>query len=100
MLRQLKGQTPVSALATQSGFSRCQVSRWLSGSTQPNLSELFCLVEVSSRRLLDLLALLVNPERLPSVARRWQKLELARKVAYGMPWSHAVLRALEIQHQA
>jgi transcriptional regulator with XRE-family HTH domain len=98
-LRQLKGHTPISALATRSGFSRYQLSRWLSGSTQPSLPVFLCLIEASSRRLLDFVALLANPEQLPSVARRWRKLELARKAAYDAPWSHAVLRALELGQQ-
>jgi hypothetical protein len=64
--------------------------------TQPNLSEFLCLVELMSRRLLDLVALFAEPARLPSVAERWQRID-ARKAAYQMPWSHAVLRALEIE---
>jgi hypothetical protein len=39
-----------------------------------------------------------------SVVRAWERLELTRSLAYEMPWSHAVLRALELddtghQHQ-
>lgn len=80
-----------------SGFTRYQVSRWLSSATQPNLPEFLCLVEVMSRRLVDLVALFVDPARLPSVAARWLRIDAARRVAYQMPWSHAVLRALEIE---
>lgn len=98
-LRQLQGKTPITALAERSGFSRYQVSRWLSGATEPPLPAFLCLVEASSRRLLDLVALLAPPDQLPSVARRWRQLELARQVAYDNPWSHAVLRALELDGQ-
>lgn len=32
-----------------------------------------------------------------TLSSQWQQLELARNAAYDMPWSHAVLRALELQ---
>jgi transcriptional regulator with XRE-family HTH domain len=98
-LRQLRGKAPIAAIAERGGFSRYQVSRWLSGATEPPLPAFLCLVELSSRRLLDLLALLGDPERLPSITRRWQRLELARRSAYDKPWSHGVLRALELETQ-
>jgi transcriptional regulator with XRE-family HTH domain len=98
-LRELRGKTSIAALAEQSGYSRYQVSRWLGASTQPSLPEFLCLVEAASRRVLDLVALMIDPARLPSVAGRWQLLESARAAGYQKPWSHAVLRALEIEPQ-
>ncbi len=95
-LRALKGKTSIDTLAELGSFSRYQVSRWLSAQTQPKLPEFLRLVEVASRRLLDLLATCVDPERLPSVAKRWRVLQAARNAAYQDPWSHAALRALEI----
>jgi hypothetical protein len=97
LLRQLAGKVAIGTISELGGFSRYQVSRWLSGGTQPNLPEFLCLVEVMSRRLLDLLALFIDPSHLPSAAARWQQIDVARKAAYEMPWSHAVLRALEIE---
>jgi hypothetical protein len=98
-LRELRGKTSIAALAEQSGFSRYQVSRWLAALTQPSLPEFLCLVEASSRRVLDLIALIADPARLPSVAGRWALLESVRLAGYQKPWSHAVLRALEIEPQ-
>ena len=54
------------------------------------------LVEGMSLRLVDLLAALVDPERLPSISVAWRELELARDAAYREPWSQAVLRTLEL----
>ncbi len=34
---------------------------------------------------------------MPSIRKRWQQLELARRAGYELPWSHAVLRALELR---
>ena len=49
-----------------------------------------------SRRLLDFLACCTDPAALPCVARDHERLDLARRAAYEQPWSHAVLRALEL----
>jgi hypothetical protein len=96
-LRELRGRTPVSVLAQRTGYSRFRVGRWLKGSSRPRLPEFLCLVEAESRRLLDLLAALVDPRRMPTVAPRYRELLAAREVAYDAPWSHAVLRALELR---
>ena len=103
-LRELRGRTPIQNIARDSGFNRYSVSRWLSGDAEPRLPEFLRLIEVMSRRLLDFLACLTDPTRINSVAAPWKRLELARALAYEMPWSHAVLRALELdatgrQHQ-
>ncbi len=95
-LRDLRGKTPILELARASGFNRYSVSRWLQGTAEPKLPELLCLIEVSSRRLLDFVATLVDPARMSSTAAPWALLESAREAAYGQPWSHAVLRALEL----
>jgi len=98
-MRELRGKAPIGSLAELAGSSRYRISRWLSGATQPSLPEFLGFVEVASRRGLDFIALCSEPSRLPSVARRWQALEAARAAAYQHPWSHAVLRALEIEPQ-
>ena len=96
-LREVRGKTPASVLAKNARVSRHRLGRWLSGSAEPKLPEFLCLVDVATRRLPDWLATLTDPERLPSVARVWKQLCLAREAAYSQPWSHAVLRALELQ---
>ena len=73
------------------------MSRWFSGSAEPKLPDFLMLVDVLSRRLPDLVAALEDPARLPSMQRRWEQLQLARRAGYELPWSHAVLRALELQ---
>lgn len=95
-LRELRGKTPILELARASGFNRYSVSRWLQGTAEPKLPELLCLIDVSSHRLLDFIAALVDPARMTSTAASWALLESAREAAYGQPWSHAVLRALEL----
>jgi hypothetical protein len=96
-LRHLRGKTPVVRLATLSGFSRYSIARWLEGSSEPRLPDFLRLVDASSRRLLDLVAALEDPARLPALRDSWQRQQLARAAAYDLPWSHAVLRALELR---
>jgi len=96
-LRELRGKVPILSVARESGSNRYSVSRWLAGSVEPRLPQFLCLIEVMSRRLLDFVACCTDPVRLPSVAQAFQRLELVRHAAYEQPWSHAVLRALELE---
>jgi transcriptional regulator with XRE-family HTH domain len=95
-LRQLQGKVKIVALAATSGFSRYSVARWLSGEAEPKLPELLRLIEACTRRALDFIATLSDPERLPSARAEWQRRERMRQAAYEETWSHAVLRALEL----
>lgn len=95
-LRDLQGKAPLVELARRSGHNRYSVGRWLRGDAQPKLPEFLGLIEAASRRLLDFIATLTDPSRMATISDRWQKLERARAVAYERPWSHAVLRALEL----
>jgi len=46
--------------------------------------------------LLEFLALFIDPSLLPSAQRPYRDLLVQRRLAYEEPWSHAVLRALEL----
>jgi hypothetical protein len=95
-LSDLRGRTPIGALATASGYNRFSISRWLKGSAVPRLPELLCMIEVCTRRLADFIAELVDPEQMPSLAPEWRALTLAREGMFSRPGSHAVLRALDL----
>jgi transcriptional regulator with XRE-family HTH domain len=85
-------------LARALGVNRNTVARWLSGVTEPRLPQLLSLVEATTQRLLEFLGELVDDvARLPSVASAYRDLEQQRSLAYTRPWSHAVLRALELE---
>lgn len=96
LLRALRGQTSLVELARRSGYSRFSIARWLSGAAEPRLPELLAVVDAATFRVLDFLACFTQIERLPAVAEQYRALESARKIAYDVPWSHAVLRALEL----
>lgn len=96
-LSHLRGTTPIQSIAQDSGYSRFAISRWLKGTAEPRLPELLTLVDVMSLRLLDFLAVLVDPMTLPSVREDWRRLQAGRDAAFSRPWSHAVLRAVELE---
>lgn len=100
LLRELRGAIPIGEIARRAGYSRYAVARWLKGTTQPRLPELLAMVEATSLRLLDFVSALCDPAALPEVAGEWAALERSRSLASEMPWSHAVLRALELERYA
>jgi hypothetical protein len=101
VLADLQGGTPLGALATRAGHSRFAVSRWLKGQTEPRLPQLLALIEASTLRVLDFIAAFVDPETVPAAQRGWRELEALRSAAHDLPWTQAVLRALELaQYQA
>lgn len=96
LLDDLRANRSVAELARAAGKTRSAVSRWLGARTEPRLPDFLQLLDVSSLRLLDFVAELVDPARIPALAERWRALEAARRLAYDAPFAHAVLRALEL----
>jgi transcriptional regulator with XRE-family HTH domain len=97
LLNDLRGRTSVVELARAAERSRFAVARWLKGLAEPRLPDFLRLLECSSLRLLDFLSCFSDPAKLPSVASAWQTLESARRAVYELPWSHAVLRVIELE---
>jgi hypothetical protein len=95
-LDDLRGQTATVDLARAAERSRFAVARWLKGEAEPRLPDFLRLVESASLRLLDFIACFIDPSTLPSAAKTWRELETARRAAYELPWSHAVLRVIEL----
>src|SRR5688572_15417478 len=89
LLDDLRGASTLVETAEKLQVSRFALSRWLKGEAEPRLPDFLELIEVSSLRLLDFVAQLVNPERVPCLGERWTRLTLARRAAYDRPWSHA-----------
>ncbi|MFZ5479956.1 MAG: DUF4423 domain-containing protein [Myxococcota bacterium] len=96
-LRDQQGDTPTSAIAARAGINRFSVARWLAGAAEPRLPDFLRMVEATSLRLLDLLAALADPARLPSVRDAWARREAQRTLAIEAPWAMAVLRLLEVE---
>ncbi|HEY3237346.1 MAG TPA: DUF4423 domain-containing protein [Polyangiaceae bacterium] len=95
-LRHLREGTTLVELARRVDSNRVSVARWLKGESQPRLPDFLKLVEATSLRLLDFLSGFVSPAELPEARAAWEVLEAQRHAAYDLPWSHAVLRALEL----
>ncbi len=94
LVRELRGDIPVTELAARAGVSRFALSRWLAGTATPKIHDFFGLVHASSGRLPDFVAGFVDPLDLPSVAEAWRSLEARRDVVWRHPWVSAVLQAL------
>ncbi|MEY2933272.1 MAG: hypothetical protein RL033_4021 [Pseudomonadota bacterium] len=97
LLDDLRGQTTLAELSRRTGYSRFALTRWLRGRADPTLPELLRVIEYTSRRVLDFVASFTDPGQLPSAREAWHLLQGARQAAYDEPWSHAVLRALELE---
>jgi transposase-like protein len=93
----LRGSATIARLSQELGVSRFTVGRWLKAQVTPSFAEFLQFLDVTTLRLVDFCAELVNPERLPSISEQHEKLKAARQLAYDYPWSHAVLRALELR---
>lgn len=94
-LDQLRGSTSSTELARRAGRTRHQVARWLTGRTQPRLTDFFQLVQAISGRLCDLVAELVQIDRVPSLLPDYTQRVAARQLAHDEPWTEAILRVLE-----
>ncbi|MDI1479288.1 DUF4423 domain-containing protein [Polyangium sp. y55x31] len=92
----IKGGLSNAEIGSRIGRSASQVSRFMAGTSQPRLPDVLAIVDATTDRLLDFLALFVPPNELPSVARDFLVLEERRRIATELPWSHAVLRVLEL----
>lgn len=97
LVLELARETPRGELARSLGVDRTTLSRWLAGSTEPRLPELLRLIQVGTQRLLAFVALIADPRELGSTRAAYADLRLQEKLAYELPWSHAVLRALELE---
>lgn len=97
LLADLRGGQKILDVAQRAERSRYATARWLSGAAEPRVPDFLRLIEACSLRVLDFVACFADPATLPSVAQAWARLEDARAVAFELPWSHAVLRALELE---
>lgn len=91
------GGASASEVARTIKSDRTTVSRWLHGTTEPRVPELLELVDRMTHRLPELVGLFVPIERLASLRTLAHDLAAQLRIAYDVPWTHAVLRALELQ---
>lgn len=86
---------PIASLSARAGLSRYQVARFLSGRCQPRLHEFFALVDASTARLSDLVAALVDIDKVKTLTRYHARVAASRRLAVEEPWTSAVLSMLE-----
>jgi DNA-binding phage protein len=100
LLADLRGGMALSDLARRTGFSRFAIARWLDGRGEPRLPQALALIEACTLRVLDFIAVLVDPKNLPSFASAYASMVAARRAAYDLPFSQIVLRTLELEDYA
>jgi transcriptional regulator with XRE-family HTH domain len=96
LLRELRGPAPITRLAARSGLSSSTVSRILAGKIEPRLPVFLRLVDAATRRVLDLLAGLVDLEKVPAAREEWQRLVAIRRLSTGNPLFESIPRVLEL----
>jgi DNA-binding transcriptional regulator YiaG len=100
LLRVLRGDFAINEIGATIDVNRATISRWLQGAGEPRLPEFLHLVQACTQRLLEFVAIFAPPDALPSTRRAWADLQAQVRVAYELPWSHAVLRVLETEAYA
>lgn len=95
-LHDQQGAATTTILARRAGINRYSVARWLAGAAEPRLPDFLRVVEAASLRVVDLLAMLVDPNQLPAITATWSRVEAQRRLAIDTPWAMAVLRSLEL----
>jgi transcriptional regulator with XRE-family HTH domain len=94
-LRELAGSMAVAELAARSGISRFAIARWREGTTKPRLPDFLALVEAISGRASDLVHALVSIEQVPELRAVHAQRAAAKRLAFDLPWTAAVMRVLE-----
>jgi transcriptional regulator with XRE-family HTH domain len=96
-LHALRGTSSVAALAARSGLSRYAITRFLKGRAVPRLPEFFLLVQTITGRASDLVGELVSIEEVPELLPDYQRRQAAKRLAFDVPWTEAVLRVIETE---
>lgn len=97
LLADMRGSLKIAAIARRLDKPRMTVARWFGGAVTPKLAQLLQLVDALSPRLPEFCAIFISPSELPSMATTWKNLKDQERLAAESPWSHAVLRALELR---
>jgi len=96
LLRWMCGDQSNVELAQHTGFDRSTLARWRAGKTQPRLSDFLALLDKTTLRLLDFVGLFVNPAELETTREAYAVAAQRQRLAYEVPWSAAVLHALDL----
>lgn len=96
LVEQLLGNTSKRDVAAQLGVDRTTLGRWCAGKTEPRLPQFLSLVQLATQRLLEFISLFADLAQLPSTRDVYTYFLRQRRLAYELPTSHIVLRALEL----
>jgi transcriptional regulator with XRE-family HTH domain len=96
VMRLLSRQRSASELARLSGFDRATIGRWCDGKTRPRLPDFLAYLDTTTQRLLDFVALFADPRDFEPTRVAYEEHQKRQRIAYALPWSSALLHALEL----
>jgi len=96
LLRWMVGEQSNVELAQHTGFDRTTLARWRSGKTEPRLPDFLALLDQTTLRLLEFVALFADPAELDVTREAHAVAAQRQRLAYELPWSSAVLHALDL----
>ena len=89
-LQELRGRTSIADLSSRSGCSPTQLRRWLGGRARPKVFQFLMVVDALTGRAPDLVAEIVDIDRVPTLASRYHAGRTQRRLAFEHPWTAAV----------
>lgn len=84
-------------LCSQLTISISTLDRWKKGKTDPSLQDILRLIYTCTDKLTDFLSILVQTEKLPSIASQHELLMLERNLQLEKPWIALIPRYIETQ---
>lgn len=94
-LTTLTGTIPILELAKRTDQSRFQIGRWLKGDSRPRFPDFLRLVDGITGRASDLVAELVDINKVPALLALHTERSAAKELAFVEPWTEAVMRLFE-----
>ena len=86
----------LTQLAEAMEISLSTLSRWRAGAISPNVVQFFQLFDLSTGRLLEMLAMFVDPAHIEVVAQEWRNRLEIREIANLMPLFIPILCAIDL----
>ena len=90
-----RGKETISSIAQRASLSRYQTARFFAGDCEPRLHDFLAIIDATTGRLSDLIALLIDIDRLPALTEHHSQVVASRRLAFDEPWSSAVLSTVE-----
>lgn len=96
LIKEMTVGISLTQLAESMEVSLSTLSRWRAGAISPNIVQFFQLFELSTGRLLEMLAMFVDPAHIEVISQEWKRRVEIREIANLMPLFIPILCAIEL----